>query len=388
MWETFLAKRLNARDAAALTASKVLELEARAKQDEIERRLLAAKARKMAKLWNTQASLLLQSAINKRNSVVIRNQLIDPSRLMKAGFEIYYIDYWGFENYKERQRIAEEENRKVLCARAETLRLVISKEKSDLFRLFKSHDRFKGMTITKENAVKHLSTKLDDYQQNITYRASEPNQLFDFIFDSKLYLFTPIESLRSKLQRIQDVLHSYEHINRDLPEQEEDSPSGFEEDEDINLESDSVSEEIELSRTIPKDFWRKISPNDCQESLHVKNSGDCFLIQWASEEYGESWDFDDLISAPALAWLADSYYGQDIIERVEAKIHEAINLALSSVQLAAIRSDENGWSCQLGDNESLFMPRPEELSIIFGALDYQVKTKDVGNNKTIIDITW
>jgi len=383
-----LAKRLNARDAAALTASKVIELEARAKRDEIERKLLAAKARKMAKLWNTQASLLLQSAINRRNDVIVKNLLIDPSRLMKAGFEIYYIDYWRFENYKERQRIAEEENRKALRARAETLKLVISKEKSDLFRLFKSLDRFKGMSITKENAVKHLSMKLDEYQQNITSRASDANQLFNFIFDSKLYLFTPIESLRSKIQGIQDVLHSYEHINRDLPEQEEDSPSSFEEDVDMNSESDSVSEAIELSRTIPKDFWKKLSLNDCQESLHVKNSGDCFLIQWTSEEYGESWDFDDLISAPALAWLADSYYGQDLIERVEARIHEAINMASSSIELVAIRSDDNGWSCQISDNESLFMPHPEELSIIFRTLDYHVKRKDVGIDKAVINITW
>lgn len=356
-----MTSRLNAKEAAALTANRAKELEAQAKQEEMELRLRAAQARKFSRLWNSQANILIKSALNRKTFSNIKGTLIGADRLIRSGFEIYYVDNGLF---LERQK---------------QMRLEKDREIDEFLKLVEGNARFVGMTVTKENALKQIRAKINEYQDEISHEKSSCDQLFNFIFDGKLFLFKPIDSLRPITQRIQDALHRYEKLARNLPEDE------FSDDK-IESDDDSIEKESDIIFLIPEEFWRYLTRKDCRESMELVRVGDFFQVQWHTKEDSKDWLFDELISASALAWLAGDD-GQRLIDLIELKIRTAIDSASTRVRLDAT-GNGHSWQCDFDGAPATQIPHPDHLSQILKTMDYAVKSKATGCGGVSIEISW
>ena len=370
-----MASRLNASEAAAMTAARAKEIEAQAKQEELDRRLSIAQSMRYTRLWNSQASRLVESALNRELQLRFTSTLVGARTLIGNGFSIFYVDMASFMRQEKKLNEEKEQISRMRAAKAESQKFIVKREIEEFIRLIRLNDRFKGMTVTKENFVRQLRDKIKDYQDDIESIKCDPDKLFDHIFDGALFLFTPIHSLRPNVQALQNALHIFESLVRDLPEDK------YAEDSDDDSEDFLGKAEDALNS-----FKIGLKAGDCRDSMDVVNVNDFYLVEWRDYEGSTELDFSDLISAPGLGWLSGDN-GQELIELIESKIRSAIQSAYTTIRLVIEREDLH-WSCDLGESRKIRTPHPDQLSQIFKTLKYKVKSSSADKKITSLYLSW
>jgi hypothetical protein len=327
------------------------------------------------RLWNSQASRLIESALNRELHPRFESNLVGARTLIANEFSVFYVDMASFMRQEKRLNEEREQINEIRAAKAESQKFIVKRELEDFIRLIRLNDRFKGMTVTKENVVRQLRSKIEDYQNEIETVNTERNKLFDHLFDSALFLFTPIDSLRPNVQALQNALHIYESLVRDVPENEYS--------ENSNDDSEEIPDEDE---DFLESFKKELRAEDCLDSMDVIYVNDFYLVDWRDYEGSTELDFSDLISAPALGWLSGDS-GQDLIESIESKIRSAIQSAYTTIRLLIVREDLH-WSCDLGESRKIQTPHPDHLTQIFKTLKYKVKSSSNDKKRISIDISW
>lgn len=351
-----MVTRLKASEAAALTATRVKEREERVKLLERERKLKSAQSKKFARLWENQASLLIESAINRRWFLEIKSELIGPRLLMERGFRIAFVD---IESIKTAAAILTDRSR----SRLAELNSIVTSEIAGFIRLVGDNDRYKGMTVTKENVIRKLLSKIKDYQEEMMVSKPVSNELFYRLFDGDLFLLKPIDSLKPKVQALQNAINNVKHSAS--------STSGG----DLEYTDDAILK-----------VTRYLVPSECEETMVVPYDEDYYRIEWGGKYASPACNFSEFISAPAMSWLAGDY-GQRVLELTEGKIRDAINSAKSSVKIRAKLSDEF-WSCEIGGVSSTLVPSPDQFSQILRVMGYSVNTIFHNGDAVSIEISW
>lgn len=376
-----MANRLSAREAAALTAIRARELEAEAQQAELRKRLSLAQSKRRARLWNSQATKMIEAALNGKCSIDHRTRLIGAKRLIESGFSVAYVDMAAFTREQEKKRRKLEDEERLRRDKANKFRPIVTKQIEDFLRLVEANERFAGMTVTRRNVVNAISKKIEEYQAELQFWRADSDKLFHYLFDGKLFLFKPIDSLRPRTQLLQDALHKLGRLDRDLPEQE-----GWDHDSDPESDWEAVGDEDKDTTEVPNEFKRSLRTDDCRESMEIRATGDFYIIDWNDADFGEAWDFSEIISAHALGWIAADY-GQDLLDLIESTIRTAIKSAATSVSLVAALDDEC-WSCIFDGVDRMDIPRPEHLAQILRAMKYSVRLKSVSQQGATIEISW
>ena len=386
-----MASRLNAKEAAALTEQRAREIEARAKQAELDKKLIASQATKFARLWKAQGNRLIEAALNGGSFLNVGSKLIGGDQLIKLGFAIAYIDQTAFseyqkelENQKSDKYEAEtrllEEREKAKKLELKKLQPDIDKKIADFIKLVEKEDRYKGMDSTRKMVIKHFLEEINDYRNNISAGYSSSDKLFFQLFNSQLFVYKPIDSLRPTVQVLQDALHKLEKILHDLPE--------FEVDEFDYLEYDPVEddEDSDAEGLAIDEFKRYLDAWECSESMEIDVATDYYQIEWSNLEDVEDWQFEDLISAAALAWLCGAS-GQALLEAIESEIQDAIDSASSSIHIS-MEWDGEQCTSDIGKETYYYTPRSNQLSEILKILKYKINKHSLENGKSILEISW
>jgi hypothetical protein len=386
-----MASRLNAKEAAALTEQRAREIEARAKQAELDKKLIASQATKFARLWKAQGNRLIEAALNGRSFLNVGSKLIGGDQLIKLGFAIAYIDQTAFSEYQkeleneksdkheaEARVLEERENAKKL--ELKKLQPDIDKKIADFIKLVEKEDRYKGMDSTRKMVIKHFLEEINDYRNNISAGYSSSDKLFFQLFNSQLFVYKPIDSLRPTVQVLQDALHKLEKILHDLPEFEVDEfdylqYDPVEDDEDSNAEGLTID-----------DFKRYLDAWECSESMEIDVATDYYQIEWSNLDDVEDWQFEDLISAAALAWLCGAS-GQSLLEAIESEIQDAIDSASSSIHIS-MEWDGEQCTSDIGKETYYYTPRSNQLSEILKILKYKINKHSLENGKSMLEISW
>ena len=386
-----MASRLNAKEAAALTEQRAREIEARAKQAELDKKLIASQATKYARLWKAQGNRLIEAALNGGSFLNVGSKLIGGDQLIKLGFAIAYIDQTAFSEYQkeleneksdkheaEARVLEERENAKKL--ELKKLQPDIDKKIADFIKLVEKEDRYKGMDSTRKMVIKHFLEVINDYRNNISAGYSSSDKLFFQLFNSQLFVYKPIDSLRPTVQVLQDALHKLEKILHDLPEFEVDEfdylqYDPVEDDEDSNAEGLAIDE-----------FKRYLDAWECSESMDIDVATDYYQIEWSNLEDVEDWQFEDLISAAALAWLCGAS-GQALLEAIESEIQDAIDSASSSIHIS-MEWDGEQCTSDIGKETYYYTPRSNQLSEILKILKYKINKHSLENGKSMLEISW
>lgn len=389
-----MASRLNARQAASLTEQRAREIEAQAKQDAEDRKHRAAQVAKFSRLWKTQGNQLIEAALNGEKSTHVSPQLIGGAQLISLGFTIAYVDQTSFLEEKKQEEIersrqkeagerALEERERVRHLEAKKLKPSVDKKIGDFIKTIEKEDRYKGMDSTRKMVIKHFLEKIEDYKNNISAGTSPRGELFSQLFDGQLFVYKPIDSLRPEVQALQDALHKLEQVRRDLPDVEVDEFENFDyglgdlEDEDEDAEESTLSVE---------GFKRYLEPRECNEFMEVDQRQDYFQIEWIDLEEPEDWSFQDLISAPALAWLSGES-GQALLEAIESEIQSAIDSATTSIQIA-MEWDGEQCTCDIDGETYYYTPRSNHLSEILKILKYKTREQHLEDGKSVLEISW
>ncbi len=376
-----MVSRLNAKQAAALTSTRAKEIEAQVRQQELENRLRFTQLRKKIRLWNAQANHLIESALSKKTHLDVNSSLIGADTLVRNGFAIYYVDMVSFTKHQQQLILKQEEEKRIRKYKIDSLSFVVRREIDDLVREFGGNDQFKGMTLTKENSVKHLLAKVEEYRSGISTKNAERGCLFRHIFDGQLYLFRPIESLRTKSQTVQNALHNLESLRHEFDDNETSDL-----DEAKNVDDDSYFEIAEQKPAIPARFRKYLRPSECSEYMEVKNDTDFYQIEWETENIPKGWFFEDLISARALGWLAGPY-GQNFLDIIESRVRSAVDDAASTVSYKAAFQGVS-WFYDLGQSTIEIGPYPNQLSKILRVLGYKVDNRKIGEQSVTMNISW
>lgn len=383
-----MASRLNALEAATLTNKRTLELEDQAKRLKAETRLKAIELARHTRLWNIQSNLVIESALNQKTYCIIESALVGANKLIENGFTINYVNKSTFLIDQKQAELKEEEKRRSRLFEAESFKFIMNGEIREFIRQVRMNERFNGMTITKENVVKRLLEKIEAYREAIEFERSDRDRLFDYLFDSELFLFKPIESLRPKTQTLQNSLHKYETLIKNLPQEEKSEEFSDEDDLEISDICDDKYYISAVKSKIPEKYWVNIDPKNSSNSINIKNKGDFFYISWDLEEIPEEWLFEEIMSAKAMAWLAGEY-GQDFMSAIESEIKRKISIATSNFSLMFERYDnEDYWCCNLGETRSIESPSPEQVSKILKIMKYEVKYRSSDSRNATLDISW
>lgn len=384
--------RLNAKEAAALTEQRARQIEARAKLDEQDRKLQAAQAVKHARLWRAQGNRLIEAALNGDGFLRVGTNLIGGDKLIALGFVIAYVDQASFLEHQrqvENERVEQEDAEARAIKETETARNLelkklqpyLDKKISDFIKLVEKEDRYSGMDSTRKMVVAHFKDVIKDYAESISAGISHRDVLFSILFNSQLFVYKPIDSLRPIVQALQDALHKVETIRRDLPEVEVYEIDDFQNDlDDIDDEGDD-EENLGID-----EFKRYLEPWQCHESMEVDDSQDYYQIEWCNLDEPVECKFEDLISAAALAWLCGEI-GQGLLEAIESEIQTAINSASSSIQIS-IERDEEQCSFVVGGVTYCDTPSSDQLSDILKILKYKTQDQSHVDGKSLLEISW
>lgn len=387
----FMASRLNAKEAAVLTEQRAREIEALAKQAELDKKLIAAKASKYARLWKAQGNRLIEAALNGESFLIVGSKLIGGDQLIKLGFAIAYIDQTSFLEYQkdleneksakyEAEARALEELEHAKNLELKKLQTDIDKKITDFIKLVEKADRYKGMDSTRKMVVKHFLEEINLYRKNITTGYSSSDKLFFQLFNSQLYVYKPIDSLRPTVQVLQDALHKFEKILHDLPD--------FELDEFNDLQYDPVEDDEDSDVEVLEidEFKRYLEAWECSQFMEIEVATDYYQIEWGNLEDVEDWQFEDLISAAALAWLCGES-GQALLEAIESEIQDAIDSASSCIHIS-MEFDGEQCTCEIGKETYYYTPRSNQLSEILKILKYKINKHSLEKGKSLLEISW
>jgi hypothetical protein len=171
-----------------------------------------------------------------------------------------------------------------------------------------------------------------------------------------------------------------EKILHDLPEFEVDEfdylqYDPVEDDEDSNAEGLTID-----------DFKRYLDAWECSESMEIDVATDYYQIEWSNLDDVEDWQFEDLISAAALAWLCGAS-GQSLLEAIESEIQDAIDSASSSIHIS-MEWDGEQCTSDIGKETYYYTPRSNQLSEILKILKYKINKHSLENGKSMLEISW
>jgi hypothetical protein len=391
-----VASRLNARQAATLTEQRAREIEAQAKKDEEDRKLRTAQTAKLARLWKAQANQLIEASINGEAFLRVGPKLIGGDQLVKLGFAIAYVDQTSFleqqrqdEIERDEQRAAEErvfkESERLRNLEVKKLQPEVDKKIGAFIKSIEKEDRYKGMDSTKKMVVEHFLELIQNYTNNISAGKSPRGELFSQLFDGSLFVYKPIDSLRPVVQAIQDALHELEKVRRDLPDVEIDEFENFDYGLD-DIEDDDEDEGADDDVPGLESFKRYLEPWECNESMDVEEHQDYFQIEWGDVAEPEIWNFQDSISAPALAWLCGEG-GQAFLEAIEAEIQSAIDSASTSIQIS-LEWDGALSTCDIGGETYCGTPKSNQLSDILKILKYKTQEEHLEEGRTLLQVSW
>jgi len=390
-----VASRLNAKEAAALTVQKALEIEARAKQDENDRKLRTAEAAKHTRLWKAQGNRLIEAALNGEKFLQVGEKLIGGDHLISLGFSIAYIDHASFSEHQtelETKRIEQEKAKEKLILEGERIRdlgvkklqPVVDKKISEFIKLVENEDRYRDMKSTKQLVVENFREKIKEYSGNISSGKSSKDTLFFKLFNSDLFVYTPINSLRPAVQSLQDALHKLEQFRYNLPNVDIEVNQFYSFDdgsEDINDEDEEGSDLIGKN-----EFTRYLEPWECSDLMVADASEDYYQIEWSNVDSPEDWLFENMISAYALAWISGKN-GQALLEAIESEIQNAISSASSSIQIK-MEWDGEQCTCDIKGETYYYTPRSNHLSDILKILKYKTHEQLLKDGISILEISW
>lgn len=395
-----MATRLNAKEAAALTEQRAKALEAQAKQVKQDRQIKAAEAAKLVRLWKTQGNRLIEAALCGETLLRVGPKLIGGNRLMGLGFSLAYIaqsklleDQRKIEIAEIHQNETEEQERnareRLRLLELKRLELEASNRIGEFIDLIRKHDRYSGMESSREMVVHHFLEEIENYTAEIYSGWSPDNELFRRLFNSKLFVYKPIDSLRPITQMLQDALHEMERIRRNLPisEAEESETTGLT-DDSVALDDDPDNldeEEVQSSPSVEK-YKRYLESWECRDFMEAIDPKDYYQIEWGAVDGPRDWNFDSLIYAPALYWLCGTS-GQSLMEAIEAEIQEAIHLASSSIQVS-MRGSSKQCTCTVGGKIFHHTPGPSQLSDILKILKYETHENITPEGLSLLEITW
>ncbi len=389
-----MASRLNAKEAAALTEQKALEIEARAKQDENDRKVRAAEAAKHTRLWKAQGNRLIEAALNGEMSLRVGAKLIGGDQLISLGFSIAYIDHASFSEHQtelEIKRIEQEKAKEKLILESERIRdleikklqPVVDKRISEFIKLVENEDRYKNMESTRQMVVENFREKIKEYSKNISSGKSFRDTLFFRLFNSDIFVYTPINSLRPAVQALQDALHKLEQSRYNLPNVETEVNEFYSFD---NYSDDINNDEERSDLILINEFTRYLEPWECSDLMVAHVSDDYYQIEWSDVDAPEDWLFENLISAYALAWLSGKN-GQALLEAIESEIQNAINSASSSIQIK-VEWDGEQCTCDINGKTYYYTPRSSQLSDILKILKYKTREQLLKDGISVLEISW
>lgn len=378
--------RLNAKSAARLTSQSASAIEERGRKEAREKAQQAANAQTAARRWKTQSEKLLQAALDGSGSLKVTTFLVGGPRLIDGGFRIAFVNVNAFEQHVEELRAEEVEKKRKLDleererakARADAASRILSQVedlKNSFIAAVKENERYKALGATKEMVIKRFLEEIEIYQSEIFEGRSNADALFSRLFDSSLFVYKPIDSLRSNVQKLQNSLHMFEKTRRNLPDRLEL--------EQLRRNDDIDTDDVAQIPTM-EDFTAYLSRHECPDLLDAAEWGGYFCVSWPEWNASDVWSGQDLIAAAALSWLSGPL-GQRVLEAVESEIQEATQSASSSVQLQ-MESAEKRWSCE--SIPYLEMPAPEQIQLILRPLGYNVQLHAKGDEIVLVDISW
>ncbi len=386
-----MASRLSAKEAAALTEQKAKELEARAKQEEQDKKLRTAQSAKQGRLWKTQGNRLIEAALNGERFLRIGTKLIGGDLLINLGFSIACVDQAAFLEHQRRleiERVAQEEafersrkeNERVRILQLKKLHPEVEKKIAEFIRLVEKDERYKGMDTTRKMVVEHFQENIRAYAERISAGVSPRDQLFYKLFNSEFFVYKPIDSLKPIVQALQDALHKLEKIRQDLPEVE----VGYDCD-DIG-DTEDEEQEVEQKALGIDEFKRYLEDWECHQFMEVDEPQDYYQIEWSDLLGPQEWRFEDLISPSALAWISGES-GQALFEAIESEIKKAIDSASSSIHITMEWDGEQN-TCDINGETYYYTPRSSHLSEILKILKYKNQEQLLEDGRSTLEISW
>ncbi len=375
-----MANRLNAKEAAALTEQRSRELEAQAKQDKQDRKLRTAQTAKQGRLWKAQGNRLIEAALNGDRFLRVGPKLIGGDLLNTLGFSIAYVDQASFLEHQRQLEFETKESERVRNLELNKLHPDTDKKIAEFLRFVGKHERYKGMDSTREKVVQCFHVKIREYSKRISSGISPRDKLFYKLFNSELFVYKPIDSLKPVTQALQDALHKLEKIRQDLP--------NIEVNEFEDYDFDTVDDdEDEAVQTLGIDqFKRYLEPSECHQSMELDEPQDYYQVEWSDLVDPDEWKFEDLIFEPALAWLSGAN-GQALLEAIESEIKKAIESASSSIQIL-MEWDGELCTCDIGGETYYGTPRSNNLSEILKILKYKNNEFLLEDGKSMLEISW
>jgi hypothetical protein len=387
-----MASRLNAKDAAALVVQKRTEAEERARQlarqeqlrkEEAERkaRLLAIEeqlkkeeALKAQRHWNSQAKKLLEAALNGESFLDFHGPLYDPQQLIDRGFTVLHLDRTKFNiDAEESESVSKLEHEQEL-GKLPKIEQELNHKVEEFLELLGQQEIFKDIETTKQMVVKEFRKRLDSYFEDIYQGQSFDDALFDELFDGKLYVYRPIESLREIVQSIQYSMHVYQQIKYNLP----DELTEDEDDEEIVYEKTE-----DLIRT--SKYATQVMSCDCESVLEPDSDENYYSVVW-DEPFEEFWRNDEVLSAQGLAWLSENP-GQYFMEAIENTVRAAIDDLKQSVNIDFYWEDSR-WNTVLQRRRHFGVPYPDQVVALLRALKFKATASKEVNREIQITIEW
>jgi hypothetical protein len=376
-----MAKIINARDAASLTQDRAQQIEAKARQNEADRKSRAAMAARQARLWKAQADIILQAALNGKLSANIGSRLIDADRLIEYGFEVAIIDIEKLNYWQELLNWTKVEDNRALLEAARHLEDIANEKALDFIELAKRAERYKGMTVTKENVIRCFSEKIQGYRETTRIGKQVRNELFFHLFDGHLYLYQPIDSLKHSVQVLQDALHELYNAEKEIPEV-------LRGDYELSriLTTPTCTDESAEEIDIPTDFKEYLRQHEVTSQTTDINADGYFQIEWSSLSEQTKWTSDELISAKSMRWLAGKN-GQELLSLIQSEINEAIHSAQRKVTLTLKLSRKN-WTCDFDSPITHNTPNPDQLARVLKILNYGTTVSYGVEDLALLEVSW
>jgi hypothetical protein len=128
-----------------------------------------------------------------------------------------------------------------------------------------------------------------------------------------------------------------------------------------------------------------LTENDCEHAIKAEDINNYFLVEWYEDNISDFWVWEDILCAPALAWLSGDQ-GQDLLSAIESKIQNAINTAQTSIEVI-IEPEDDLFFMEI-DDEIYNSPPPKKVMELLRILKYKTSVTELEENKFIIKISW